>query len=167
MHNIQWIENELWKDRYFSPDLLPERLELFRCGLSWPLIATIIDGYANEPNWTRDIPLSNTNTLFQRLKDYSAIVGGSSFVYITDPDNALSIIQWERVVDDLNYWQAQLEELQVNPAVEGGTSYLVLAFNDRESVVVFELDPEEFCISFYGTKVAKDKFTDKIKLPNP
>ena len=164
MLNQKWILKKLWKDSYFTPGNFEDSFEMYRCGISSSLLGTIIDGYSAEPVWNRDAPLSHTNTLFKHLKTFSDRVGGSSFIYIADPDNVFSIIEWEKVLQHDWSWEQQLEEFELNPAIEGGVSYLVCAFKDQQSVVVFEKDSEEFMIHFYGTKEAKCQF---LEIVNP
>jgi len=162
MVNEKWIVTKLWRDSYFTPSNFDEAFEMYRCGLSTTLLASLLDGCGGEPVWCRDLPLTNSNTLFKHLKTFSHRVGGCTFLYITDPDNALSIIHWERVMDDDCSWGLLLEEFERNPAQEGGTSYLVCAFNNQKSVVVFEKDVEDFMITFYGTKGAKIQFLELL-----
>ena len=150
-----WVESELWDEEYFAPHRLSEGVEIFRCGLSFPLIASLIDGCRGEPQWVRGSDETYTDALFRALRGLVRQYGASWF-YITDPDNALSVFEWEREIDSGYvtslplFNSSPLDEFEKNPAQEGGNSSLCIGFHDREGIVVIEYG----CIlkiTLYGT----------------
>ena len=92
-----WIENELWEDGYFQPDKLGERIELFRSGVSRPLVTSLVEGCRGTPRWSSYSNLSHTDSLFRRLRSPVRRYGASWF-YVTDPDNVLSEFHWSEPI---------------------------------------------------------------------
>ena len=148
--NVQaWIEQSLWKDCYFVPSLAGEGVEIFRSGVSFPLLASLIDGCHGTPHWPQGASRSLTAALFDAIRPLVRRDGASWF-YITDPDNALSVFHWEKVIDPDFLNEFQLQEFELRPAEEGGTSCLGIAFHHGEGLLVFELS-NCFTICYYGT----------------
>lgn len=149
--NIQtWIEHDLWADGYFTPTLAGDQQELFRSGISFPLITSLINGCHGKPTWDLQPSESPTNALFQSVRPLVKNRGASWF-YITDPDNAFSILHWVKAIAPDEFNEYPLQEFELNPADQGGVSYLGLAFHDQQGILVFELNSEFFSLSFYGS----------------
>lgn len=132
-----WLESELWDENYFDPRRLSEGVEVFRSGLSFPLITSLIDGCRGTPEWVRQPHETHSDALFRSLRGLVRRYG-ASWLYITDPDNALSVFEWEKEIDPDYFNSHPLIEFEKNPAQEGGASFLCIGFHDREGLVVIE-----------------------------
>ena len=148
-----WIKQDAWRGLYFKPTLLGDEFEIFRSGASFPLVTSLVDGCQSEPNWAREPAEAPTDALFASLKPIVARLGASWF-YVTDPDNALSLLEWEEEINPDSFNSLILQEFETNRAVEGGTSYMCIAFHDRSGLIVFRLD-NYFRICFYGSNHRK------------
>ncbi len=146
-----WIGDNLWEGAYFAPAVLGPAHVLFASNCEWPLLANVIDGVPRQDPWPLALgSRSLTNSFFMRLRPLVSRCP-AWWVYITDPDNALSVIHWERQIHPEYFNASVLEAFEVERAAEGGDSRLVLFFADREGLLVFELGSEQLRIVFHGT----------------
>lgn len=139
----EWIKNDLWGENYFEPERLGPKTVLYTVTFDGPLVGLLIDGHVAHSPWL-------TDEFFDRLRPL-AERHPCSWLYITDPDDALSIVQWEQPYDPDWFTRRRLWVFETSPADEGGRCHLVLAFHDRRGIVVFVFHPcQSFEISFYG-----------------
>lgn len=139
----EWIETELWSGGYFEPERLGPRALLYATTFSGPLVGLLINGHAERAPW-------RTDELFDRLRPL-AERHACSWLYITDPDDALSVLQWEQPYHRDWFSSRRLLVFDLSPAEEGGMCHLVLAFHDRRGIIVFAFHPgQSFEIAFYG-----------------
>ena len=139
--------DHLFKESYFSPSLIGGvKIELGSFKFKEPLLANVIDGCLKTAKWKLNKPCGATRSLFQNLKPLVSQHGASWF-YITDPDNALSVINWQREATDFH--ENVLSVFEKEPALQGGVAYLCLIFHNLKSLLVFEYD-EELNINYYG-----------------
>lgn len=147
---IEFIDKNLWEGGYFCPDKLGKERELFSSSYNTPLVSNIIDGVIPRAAWKLIDGASPTSSFFIHTKALVTRYVGT-WIYINDPDNALSVIEWTKKIEPAYYNQYVMEEFERNPAVEGGISQLVLMFGDRKGIVVFLFgDEEAFKISYFG-----------------
>lgn len=165
MSLTSWVESKLWDDRYFDPTKLSAGVEVFRSRLSFPLVASLIDGCHGAPQWEREQHETPTDALFRALRGLVQRYG-ASWIYITDPDNALSVVQWEKEIDPEYFNSYQLIEFEKNPAEEGGASFLCVAFHDREGIVVIECETS-LNITLYGTSARMDAMLESLGVKRP
>lgn len=144
-----WIEQTLWGENYFEPGRAGDCVEVFQCGVSFPLVASLIDGCHGTPQWARGASPSNTKALFDAIRPLVQRDGASWF-YVTDPDNALSVLHWTRVINAAFFNEYVLQEFELNPAEEGGDSHLGIAFHHGEGLLVFDLS-RNLTIRYYGS----------------
>jgi hypothetical protein len=161
MSVIAWLNENLWEGEYFAPRILgPERV-LFTSRCDWPLLANVIDGVPRQDPWSLVLgSTSLTESFFIRLRPLVSRFP-AWWVYITNPDNSLSVIHWEREIQARYFNPSVLEAFEVERAVEGGVSRLVLSFADRQGVIVFELD-SELRIVFHGSPVRLQAIRDHL-----
>ena len=146
-----WIREQLWSDGYFAPERLAPVRVLFSTGVRSPLLVNVIDGGPREHSWPQVTgSTSPTESLFVRLRPLVA-QHPAAWVYITDPDNALSLVHWEREARAELFTPHVLEVFEREPAREGGLARLVLGFADRQGLLVFELGEEDLRILLYAT----------------
>ena len=150
MELTKYIENELFEDDYFCPEKPGSTKEIFSSGMRYPLLMNIIDGVTPRYTW----PLitgstSATESFFIKLKPIVK-AHKSYWIYITDPDNVFSNIEWTREINPEYFNTYVLTEFETNPAVEGGVSYLILFFEDKRGMIVFEYDYGSLSIKYYG-----------------
>jgi len=163
--NVQaWIETELWADGYFCPSRLGSPVELFRSGVSRPLVASLVDGCRGTPTWSSYSSLSPTDSLFRRVRGLVRRYGASWF-YITDPDNALSVFHWSKVIDADAFGPWELAEFERNRAVEGGCSHLGIAFHSKQGLLVFSLC-DAFVIDSYGSPEFMTELKEALARPS-
>ena len=163
--NVQaWIETELWADGYFCPSRLGSPVELFRSGVSYPLVASLVDGCRGTPTWSSFGSLSPTDSLFRRVRGLVRRHGASWF-YITDPDNALSVFHWSKVIDADVFRPWELAEFERNPAEQGGCSHLGIAFHSKQGLLVFSLGAA-FVIDSYGSPEFMTELKEAVARPS-
>jgi hypothetical protein len=139
----EWIETELWDECYFRPERLGPKSVLYATNFSGPLVGLLIDGHSTNAPWRMD-------DLFTRLRPLAERCP-CSWLYITDPDDALSVFQWEQPYNADWFTRRRLWVFETSPADEGGMCNLILAFHDRRGIIVFAFHPgHSFEISFYG-----------------
>jgi hypothetical protein len=139
----KWVETELWDDCYFQPERLGPKSILYSTSFSGPLIGLLIEGHQARAPW-------RTEELFTRLRPLAERYP-CSWIHITDPDDAVSVLQWEQPYSPDLFTPRQLWVFEMFPADQGGRSRLVLAFHDHSGLIVFEFHPgRSFEIAFYG-----------------
>ncbi|MBL9157445.1 MAG: hypothetical protein JNJ70_08235 [Verrucomicrobiales bacterium] len=128
-------------------------------------MTSLIDGCHGTPEWDREPSETFTDALFRALR---GLVGryGASWIYITDPDNALSVFQWEKEIDPNYFNSYRLIEFEKNPAEEGGASFLCIAFHDKEGIVVIESE-SSLKITLHGTATRMDAMLDALRIKRP
>lgn len=165
MNLRSWVESELWNENYFDPTRLSSGVEIFRSGLSFPLIASLIDGRSGVPGWKRDSHETHTEALLRLVRPFVRRYG-ASWIYITDPDNALSVFEWEREIDPEFFNSYPLIEFEKNPAEEGGASFLIIAFHDREGLIVIECE-SALKITLYATSKRMSELLSTLGITHP
>jgi len=88
----KWIAQNLWDENYFSAALFPRSVRLYRTPLDSPMLVRIIDGTTVGAKWSK-FRLGKFTLLVNTIKELTRREAAFWF-YITDPDNALSIIEW-------------------------------------------------------------------------
>ncbi|MBC2606315.1 hypothetical protein [Pelagicoccus albus] len=128
-----------------------DRFDLYQAGLSWPIIATMIDGFGVPASWTQRFGMTRTDTLFAWIEELSKEWNG---FYIKDQDDAWSELDWERKLSGLQISSAILEEFIRNPAMENGSAYLGLYLESADDLILFTYTPAEFFrISVHGKMI--------------
>jgi len=139
----EWIEKELWGEGFFRPERVGPQAVLYAATFSGPLVGLLIDGYQTQAPWRMD-------ELFDRLRPV-AERHSCSWIYITDPDDALSNFEWELPYDPSWFNRHRLGVFEDSPSAQGGMCHLVLAFHDHRGVIDFAFHPNHsFEILFYG-----------------
>jgi hypothetical protein len=145
----KWVKENLWDDLHFTPDKIWNKTNFYKCDYSMPFVCYLITGHENFASWEKNEGKNLAISFFENIKKVVRKYKASSF-YITDPDNALSVFEWEIKIKPEYFNVNILEEFQLNPAKEGGVSYLGLFFHNYKGITLFELDPESLEINFYG-----------------
>jgi hypothetical protein len=145
-----WIVNTLiGPNKYFAPTGFESTTSLYHTALPGSFVLSVIDGVSPAPF---RVPggRSAYNELVrvvQRVSDDEQ----AFWFYVTDPDNAFSMLEW---VQPCNYDHAldhRLESFERSPAIEGGRSLLGLAGASRRWLLLHEYEQSEsFEISVYG-----------------
>jgi hypothetical protein len=148
MHT-EWIKDSLWEGGYFDPDAFAEKRVLFSHPWRGPLVALLFEKNLHLPSWRCDSDGSYIEALFARLRA-AAEVFPCSWCYITDPDDALSVVIWEGSVTKLGCHSGLLGCFEHEPAEQGGSQYLCLIFDDRKGLFVFSRK-KGFELSYYGS----------------
>lgn len=147
------MEAELWDEHVFFPERLGPAHVFYTTRFSGCLASLLIDGHPTCAPWRSDELFNRLWPLVERQP--------CSWVYITDPDDACSDVEWElpcrRSPDQINFdgshtfTEAMLEVFGSQPAAQGGLCRLVMAFHDRKGLLVFSFHPHDFFeIAFYG-----------------
>ena len=74
----------------------------------------------------------------------------ATWVYGTEPDNALAVIDRVWSLGDAYKESDQLRHLERHPAPEGGGSYLMLLPKSKQWMLMNEYDYERFTIYLHG-----------------
>lgn len=145
----KWIKEHLWEDDYFTPEKLGPKHNIYSSNYRWPLITSLIEGNGTKATWNLTNERGLTESFFQSVKPLISRYNASWF-YVTDPDNALSVFEWEKEIDSKYFNDYELKEFQENPAKEGGSMYLGILLHSLDGMILFDLS-QIFEINFYGT----------------
>jgi len=123
-------------------------LDLYQTVIGWPLITTAINGFGSPASWPQDFGKTRSETFFRALRDISE--SWTAF-YIKHQDDAYAEVSWTRTLDQEGLDSGLLNEFEINPADEGGLSFLGLFSERLDDMVVFTYAPGEFLrISLFG-----------------
>lgn len=146
-----WVSGTLiGPDGYFSPTGFDASLTLYHTPLGGSFVLSIIDGSARPAPFHVPEGRSMYNELVRAAQRAS---GGEPayWFYVTDSDNALSVLEW---MHRCNYDDALdhcLESFERTPAVEGVFSWLGLAGASRKWLLLHEYSQcNSFGMSVHG-----------------
>jgi len=147
-----WVNSTLiGSDGYFAPFGFASNLTLYHTPLGGSFVLSLIDGSARPAPFRVPAGRSAYNELVRTVQRASGDEKAYWF-YVTDPDNALSVLEWVHHCNynhALDYW---LESFERSPAAEGGCSWLGLAGLGRQWLLLHEYNQcNSFGISVHGT----------------
>jgi hypothetical protein len=145
----KWVEEHLWNDEYFTPEKLGSKHTIYSSEYRSPLITSLIEGHGTKAIWKLSNERGLTESFFQNVKPLVSRYHASWF-YVTNPDNVLSVFEWEKEIDSKSFNANELKEFEKNPAKEGGSMYIGILLHSLDGLILFELS-HIFEISFYGT----------------
>jgi hypothetical protein len=126
-----------------------EKVDVYQTAIGWPFLATLIDGFGVPASWTQEFGYSRSQTFFKRLREISPT--WKAF-YIKHQDDAWLELDWERELNSIQIASSLLNEFTVNPALEGGSSFLGLYLDYFSDCILLTLSPAQyFRISVYGS----------------
>ena len=147
-----WLRSTQFSDdRYFSPSGFEDSVQLYHTPLDLSFVQTVIDGTS------RHAPFSNKNdgSRYQALVDAIRTVTEDEpayWFYVTDPDNAVSLLSWIRVCNYEYAVEYHLSCFETSPAPEGGLAQLGLVGEDTRWMLLHQHNPcNDFRIEFHGS----------------
>jgi hypothetical protein len=146
-----WVSGTLiGPDGYFAPTGFPSSRTLYHTPLAGSFVLTLIDGSARPAPFRVPEGRSAYGELVRVVQRVSAGEPAYWF-YGTDPDNALSVLEWVHRCHYDHDPGYRLEAFERSPAAEGGRSWLGLAGGSRRWLLLHESDPStSFSISVHG-----------------
>lgn len=147
----EWIARVLiGSDGYFVPQGFESSLQLYLTPLSGSFLLSLLDGIATPLPFLVCEGRSRYAELIravQRGSDYET----ANWFYITNPDNALSILEWVRPLRREHPVDVWLDEFERSPAKEGGVAFLGLAPDSKRWLLLHEYEQSEsFKITVHG-----------------
>ena len=149
-----WILEALRDDDclYIRPRGYEQSVRLYATRLSGGFLATLIDG--REASARFGVPASEFAypgllRALARLTESEACF----WFYVTDPDNALSLLQWTLPNNPGSTSDQHLKAFEQTPARQGGCSHLgLLAAGARWLLWHSHIPDEEFEITFHASR---------------
>ena len=157
-YTVQEIENWIFKslvndDEFLSTDIFEKSEILYSTSLSNNFVATIINGSGQSASYKVAPPgQSQYNFIIRQVAEATESEPAFWFYY-TVIDNAIGNINgiWE---NNYSYClDSQLEKFELEPAKEGGVSYLGLVGESRKWLLLHMFEPSEsFNIKFCSSQ---------------
>jgi hypothetical protein len=157
----QWIEATFTDWYAIYPERVGPKTPLFSTPFRGSLYTLLLDGYAPaRPEWANSRPpsvvlLSALSALLEQRSACWALLNCHDDAY------------WE--VFDVwgahpgKYVSFALLQLQSHPADQGGSSCLVLLFDDHDSIITFDHSSQSFDVVFYGSDSRRDEFLELLQ----
>lgn len=167
-----WINDKLiGPDGFFDPSGFETSHTLYHTPLTWSFVLSLIDGITCPAPFRVAKGCSPYNELIRSVQRTSGNEPAYNF-YVTDPDNALSILQWVHRCNYERHLGHLLESFERSPAEEGGCSWLGLTGVSRQWLLLHKYNQcNSFSISIHGSPkfcqaVAADVGVNVIPLPD-
>jgi len=162
MFSKEWLhENLIIETDEINSNFYESVNEVYRTGLSDSFLATIINGVFTPARFLSNPGEHKYNALIRQLKSLVSI-DESTWFYYTLIDNTVGNLNF---VKEFNYLSPAyaLEYFQLEPAAQGGTSWLGLIANDCSWLLLHEFEPDEhFAISFCSGAKLTSQLVSKL-----
>lgn len=146
-----WVSATLiGQNGYFAPTGFESSLALYHTRLAGSFVLSLIDGTASPAPFRVPEGRSAYNELVRAVQRASD--GESAYwFYVTDPDNAQSMLEWVHRCHFEHALDYRLESFERTPAAQGGCSWLGLAGASRRWLLLHEYNQcNSFGLSIHG-----------------
>ncbi len=146
-----WIQSSLLgRDAGLSTSRFESRVILCQIRLRGSFLASLINRAEESASYSAPEGRFRYQELIRQV---ARVTGGEKawWFYVTDPDNALSVLEWVRECHYDCALDASLSHFETNPAAEGGVCRLGLLGSSGRWLLFHECEPDElFTLSFHG-----------------
>jgi hypothetical protein len=165
-----WIDSALaGQDNGFVPRGFESVVLVYRVALRGSFLASLINGARTSTSFTVPDGRYHYNELIRTVRQLTGHEQAFWF-YVMYPDNSFSVVSWVQECSD-EALDEPLSRFEMQPAPEGGVSYLGLLGGNSRWLLLHKYDPdEEFGITFHGSAKMCEELSRVLAVrtqPNP